>query len=87
LFWRRCSLRPRGICGHERATATACYPPGNTPGSRPRPLDVPTMAARPHPGPALRADCIEAEDAAHNDAVFEYVVGVLVVSNRRAFED
>jgi hypothetical protein len=31
----------------------------------------------PHPGAALRPDYIEAEDAADNVAVFEYVVVVV----------
>jgi hypothetical protein len=35
------------------------------------------MTARPHPGAALRADSVETEDAADNDAVFQHVVVVI----------
>ena len=33
-----------------------------------RAFDVAVVTARPHPGAALRPDCIEEEDAANNDA-------------------
>src|SRR5262245_44111133 len=40
-------------------------------------LDVPTVATRPHPGAALRGNCIETEDPTHDDAVLKHVVIVL----------
>src|SRR5262245_48657269 len=40
-------------------------------------LDVPTVAARPHPWAALRRSRLQMEDAADDLAVFEHVVVVL----------
>src|SRR5262249_22795536 len=40
-------------------------------------LDVPTVAARPHPGAALRRSRLQMEDAANDLAVFEHVVIVV----------
>jgi hypothetical protein len=88
LFWRRCSLRPRGICGHDRAT-------------RPRltrqaiPLDhAPDRSTCPPwpdahiQGRPLRRGCGQPEDAGDDLAVFEHVV-VIVAPTRgvAALED
>src|SRR5262249_25188138 len=40
-------------------------------------LDVPAVAARPHPGAALRRSRLQMEDATHDLAVFEHVVVVV----------
>jgi hypothetical protein len=45
------------------------------------------VAARPHPGPALRRDRFEEENAADHDAIFEHGIIFRVVANRPALED
>jgi hypothetical protein len=52
---------------------------GSRVGSYPmrRAFDIAVVPARPHPGAALRPDCIEAEDAPHDDAVLQNVVIVV----------
>jgi hypothetical protein len=41
------------------------------------------VAARPHPGAALRPDCIEEEHAADDDAVLQHIVIVIAPLSRR----
>src|SRR5262245_1857351 len=41
----------------------------------------------PHPGTTLRGNRMEKEDAPHHDAVLQHVVVLLIVADRRAFED
>lgn len=44
------------------------------------------VAARPHPGAALRPDCIQEEDTADDNAVLQHVVFVVAPLAGRAID-